>query len=58
MHYAVEFTAAEMNALGRLLDLAVKAGGLGVAEAALAIDRKLQAAAKAAQHEAADKQAA
>lgn len=45
--YTVEYTAAEMQALGQLLDLAVKAGGLSVAEPALVITKKLQAAAQA-----------
>lgn len=45
--YTVECTAAEMQALGQLLDLAVKAGGLSVAEPALVITKKLQAAAQA-----------
>lgn len=42
----IELTNEEANALAQLLDLAVKAGGLGAAEAALPIFKKLQDAAK------------
>lgn len=44
MTYTIEFSAHELQALGQLLDLAVKAGGLSVAEPALVITKKLQAA--------------
>ena len=42
----LNLTNEEANALAQLLDLAVKAGGLGAAEAALPIFKKLQDAAK------------
>jgi uncharacterized protein YggE len=37
----LELTLQEAHALGQLLDLAVKAGGLSVAEPALVIARKV-----------------
>ena len=45
----VTFTAQETQALGQLLDLATKAGGLQVAGAALTIQNKLIEAVQAAQ---------
>jgi hypothetical protein len=43
----IELTNEEAQALAQLLDLAVKAGGLRVAQPALAIAAKLDAAAAA-----------
>lgn len=43
----IELTPDEANALAGLLDIAVKAGGIRSAAAALAIFQKLEAAAKA-----------
>ena len=45
----LELTNDEANALAQLLDLAVKAGGLGAAEAALPIFKKLKMAAEPSQ---------
>lgn len=45
---AVEFNQDELNALGQLLDVAVKAAGLQGAKPALAILAKLEAAVAAA----------
>jgi hypothetical protein len=45
---AVEFTTEEVRAALALCDIAVKAGGLQVAEAGLVIARKLDVALKAA----------
>jgi hypothetical protein len=45
----LELTNDEANALAQLLDLAVKAGGLGAAEAALPIFNKLKKAAEPSQ---------
>lgn len=42
----IELTPDEANALAGLLDMAVKAGGIRSAAAALAIFQKLEAAAK------------
>lgn len=42
----IELTNEEANALANLLDIAVKAGGLRSANAALVIFQKLEAAAK------------
>ena len=44
----VEFTPEEIRAALALCDIAVKAGGLQVAEAGFVIARKLEAALKAA----------
>ena len=41
---SVNFTQEELNALGQLLDVAVKATGIGGAKPALAILEKLEAA--------------
>jgi len=46
---SVEFTMAELNGLAQLLHSAVQARGIEVAEAALFISRKLQAAAETLQ---------
>jgi hypothetical protein len=43
----IELTNEEANALANLLDIAVKAGGIRSAAAALVIFQKLEAAAKA-----------
>ena len=43
----IELTNEEANALATLLDVAVKAGGIRSASAALVIFQKLEAAAKA-----------
>ena len=43
----IELTSEEANALATLLDIAVKAGGIRSASAALVIFQKLEAAAKA-----------
>ena len=43
----IEFSEQEINTIIQLLDLATKAGGLQVAQAALAIVAKLQAPPKA-----------
>jgi len=43
----IELTNEEANALANLLDIAVKAGGIRSASAALIIFQKLEAAAKA-----------
>lgn len=43
----IELTPEEANALANLLDVAVKAGGIRVANAALVIMQKLEDAAKA-----------
>lgn len=40
----IEFTNEEINALVALLDIAVKAGGINVAEAALFLTKKLRGA--------------
>jgi len=42
--FTVQFTKEELNALSQLLDLATKQGGLLVAEAAVVLNKKLQAA--------------
>lgn len=42
--FNVEFTNDERTALLQLIDLAVKAGGLGVAEASLVLANKIKAA--------------
>jgi hypothetical protein len=42
MTYTLELNEQEKLALLQLLDLAVKAGGLGVAEAALVLARKVK----------------
>jgi len=42
----VQFSKEEVNALVQLLDIAVKSGGLNVAEAALVIIRKVSTAAQ------------
>ena len=42
----LEFTEQEVQVLSQLLDLAVKAGGLNVAEAALVLNKKLIEAVK------------
>jgi hypothetical protein len=42
----IEFTKEEASALVQLIDVAVKAGGLQVAAAALALVRKIDDAAK------------
>lgn len=44
MKMKIELTNEEANALANLLDLAVKAGGLRVAAAALTVMQKLEAA--------------
>lgn len=38
----IEFTTQEIQVLLQLIDLAVKAGGINVAEAAVVLSRKLQ----------------
>lgn len=43
----IELTPQEANALANVIDLAVKAGGIRSASAALVIFQKLEAAAKA-----------
>ncbi len=40
----IEFTKDEATALNQLIDLAVKAGGLNVAEASVILSRKIVAA--------------
>jgi len=40
----IEFTDEEINALVALLDIAVKAGGINVAEAAVFLTKKLKGA--------------
>lgn len=40
----IEFTEQERNILIQLIDLAVKSGGLNVAEASLVLVKKLQSA--------------
>lgn len=50
----IEFTKEETNALAELLDIAVKAGGLRVASAAIVIMQKLQEAAKKAEEDTAN----
>lgn len=51
MTLTLAFTEQDAERLARLLDIAVKAGGLAVAQDALDILAKMQAAAKAAQKE-------
>ena len=48
MEVSVSFTQDELNALGQLLDVAVKASGLQGARPALVIMSKLEAAVAAA----------
>lgn len=45
----IDFTPEELNATVQLFDLAVKAGGLQVAEAAVVLTNKLKAAIKVAE---------
>lgn len=45
----IELTQGEAQALMQLLDLAVKAGGMSVAQAALHIAAKIESAAKPAE---------
>lgn len=47
----LKLTTDEANALAQLLDVAVKAGGIGAAQAALPLFNKLQAAAQAAKED-------
>ena len=41
----IQYTENELTVLVQLLDIAVKAGGLNVAEAAIALTKKIEAAA-------------
>ena len=50
----IEFTQEEANALLTLIDLAVKAGGLNVAQAAAHLAGKIQAAAQPVTEETTD----
>jgi hypothetical protein len=50
----IELTNEEANALAELLDVAVKAGGIRVAPAALAIMQKMQKAANSEEKETVD----
>jgi hypothetical protein len=47
--FSVEYTAGEASALLQLIDLAVKSGGMQVAEAAVVLSNKIREAAKAAE---------